>query len=288
MKAGTPEVALWGFAAPIAKEAYKVVSPAQFLFGRYLLASLIFLPVYLIFSPRISFKLSSLKIYLPLALLGTPLCLLPLYLGLQYTSAIEASIHVASGPIFTILAGHFFLKEHISRREKVGVAISILGTLILLFKPLILDGATMKLSLLGNLLITLSNLIWTSFVIFQKKCHHIDSSKLLLISSLISIPFFLVFVLFQSPHTPLFSPLLLPGALPEIIYMAVLASLVAFWAHTEAQNHIAASQAAIFSYLQPVFALPLAIFWLGESLSPIAIVSFLLIIIGVYISESRS
>lgn len=71
--------ALWGFAAPIAKEAYKAVSPFQFLFGRYLLASLIFLPIYLLFFYHpFSSRKTDFKLYLPLALLSTPLCLLPL------------------------------------------------------------------------------------------------------------------------------------------------------------------------------------------------------------------
>src|SRR3989338_10611856 len=126
---------LWGFASPIAKEAYRFVSPFQFLFGRYLFAGLLFLPIYLIFLYKPS--KTPLKTLLLLSFLGTPLTLLPLYIGLQYTTALEASILVATGPIFTIVAGHFFLHEHLTNREKFCVSIVLLGTLLLIIKPLI-------------------------------------------------------------------------------------------------------------------------------------------------------
>lgn len=69
--------------------------------------------------------------------------------------------------------------------------------------------------------------------------------------------------------------------------MGLGGSVIGFWAYQEGQKRIEASEAAIFTYLQPVFAIPLAIVWLKEAFSPVAIIATLIIAIGVYISEKR-
>jgi len=272
--------ALWGFSAPIIKYSFQFTSPSLFLFYRYLIAAILFLPVFLLYRSQKYHHIDHPKT-LVIALLGTPLCLLPLFYGLNQTSAIEASILESSSPIFTIIMAILFLGERLKPRETKGLLIALIGTAVIAFEPLITGYNHVQLSLQGNLLIILSNIIWTSFLLLSKK-FKTDPVYLSFYSFVVSIPFF--FLIHSSQHL---SFALNTEALPGILYMAVGGSIIAFWAYQEGQRRIEASEAAIFTYLKPAFAIPLSILWLKEAFSPVAIVATLLIVIGVFISEKR-
>jgi len=270
--------ALWGFAPPIIKYSLGYTSPAIFLFIRYLLATLIFFPIFLLHRTRNHSKISYKRILL-LALLGTPLTLLPLFYGLGVTTSIEASILEACSPIFIILGSLIYLKETVTKKEWSGVLIAVAGTLLLVAEPLFSGSPMSSLSIKGNLLIILSDIVWASFLILSKKTHS-DPIVLSFFSFLISIPFFFVMLLLEQSTFAVD-----PRAVPGILYMAVGGSIIAFWAYQEGQKMIEASEAAIFSYLKPIFTIPLAILWLREPLAPLTIIATMIIISGVYLSE---
>jgi len=277
---------LWGLSPPIIKVALNFVSINQFLLGRYLLASLIFLPIYLLSKHKLKIgpPAGGWKLIIFLALLGTPLTLIPLYEGIKLTSSIEASILTATGPLTIIIGGWIFLKEKITQNEKIGLVVAIIGTLLLVLGPLISDGPGFKFSLLGNLLILGSNLIWTAFLLLVKKLK-VDASQISLVSYLVAIPVF-AFLLFLEPSSlnTKYS-ILNTSALFGIIYMAIAGSIIAFWAYTKGQEYVEASEAAVFTYLQPLITFPLAYFWLHEGIGAVGLAACLLIAAGVYISE---
>jgi len=277
---------LWGLSPPIIKVALNFVTTNQFLLGRYLIASLIFLPLYFIFQNKDIKKLrhQNWPLLIFLALLGTPLTLIPLYEGLKLTSSIEASILTATGPLLVILGGRIFLKEKISRNEEIGLIIAIFGTLLLAFEPILNNGAGVKFSLIGNLLILGSNLIWTAFLLLVKKLKT-DASQISLVSYLVSIPVFAFLVFFTPASVVARTNIGAPLALMGIVYMAIFGSVIAFWAYTKGQEYIEAGEAAIFTYLQPLITFPLAYFWLHETISGAALLACLLIATGVYFSE---
>lgn len=272
--------ALWGFSAPIIKYSFQFISPSLFLFYRYLIATAIFLPIFLIYRSRNHHRIDHFKTFF-IALLGTPLCLLPLFYGLNQTTAIEASILESTSPIFTILMCIIFLKETLKPKEWKGLGLALLGTFMIALEPLITGHNHIQLSIEGNLLIILANIIWTIFILLSKKIKT-DPVYLSFYSFVVSIPFFYFINLSQHLSFSLNFQ-----ALPGLFYMAIGGSIIAFWAYQEGQKRIEASEAAIFTYLKPAFAIPLSILWLKEAFSPVAILATILIIFGVFISEKR-
>ena len=272
--------ALWGFSAPIIKYSFQFVSPSLFLFYRYVFAASLFLPIFLLYRSRTKHHINHVRTFF-VALLGTPLCLLPLFYGLNQTTALEASILESTSPIFTILTCLLFLKETLKPKERRGLALAILGTFLIVLEPLLTGHNQVRLSVQGNLLIVLSNIIWTAFLLLSKK-FKTSPVHLSFYSFVISIPFF--YFVSTSQHLS-FS--LNPQALPGILYMAIGGSIIAFWAYQEGQRRIEASEAAVFTYLKPAFAIPLSIIWLKEAFSPVAILATILIIVGVFVSENR-
>lgn len=272
--------ALWGFSAPIIKYSFRFISPSLFLFYRYIFAATLFLPIFLLYRSRTKHHIDHPKTLI-LALLGTPLVLLPLFYGLNQTTALEASILESTSPIFTILMCLLFLKETLKPKERKGLALAIIGTFLIVLEPLITGHNHIRLSVQGNLLIILGNIIWTVFILLSKK-FKTNPIYLTFYSFVISIPFF-----YFISATGSLSFSLNPQALPGILYMAIGGSIIAFWAYQEGQRRIEASEAAVFTYLKPAFAIPLSIIWLKEAFSPVAILATVLIVVGVFVSEKR-
>jgi drug/metabolite transporter (DMT)-like permease len=70
-----------------------------------------------------------------------------------------------------------------------------------------------------------------------------------------------------------------------LLYMALLASVVAYLIFYWALRHLAASRLAAFTYIQPVLATLLGIEYLGERLTKNVVIGGALILAGVYLAE---
>ena len=69
--------------------------------------------------------------------------------------------------------------------------------------------------------------------------------------------------------------------------MAIVSGSLAYYLFNKAQKTIEISEASVFSYLYPLFSAPLAVLWLGESITPVFIIGGIIIAIGVTIAEVK-
>jgi drug/metabolite transporter (DMT)-like permease len=69
--------------------------------------------------------------------------------------------------------------------------------------------------------------------------------------------------------------------------MAVLGSVVAYFTYIYGFSKIEASEATLFTYLEPIFAVPVAIVLLKETPSLLFLSGAGLIVVGVIISQVR-
>lgn len=278
---------IWGVSPPIIKYTLQFISPTTFLFYRFLIASLIIIiPLALkLKKPRLS--LNDLWLYLFLGFLATPLNLFLLFAGINKTTSIDASVISIISPILVILGGALWLKEKINRTEKIGIAITVLGTTLTIIQPLLENTASVGKNIYGNFLVFLGAVAWVVFTLLAKKKHRqkIDPFLLTAISFLVGLltltPFFIRETLTLSPLP--FNP----GALWGILFTAVFCSVIAYFTYIYGLTKIEASEATIFTYLQPLFSIPLAIIFLGEKTSPAFWLGAFFITAGVFICEFR-
>jgi drug/metabolite transporter (DMT)-like permease len=262
----------------------------QYLYFRFLVDGLIALPIFLYYYYKIRPKLSYLLKVLLIETLGTALPLLILYEGLSRTSALEASLIGAIGPIFVVLGGVIFLRERESRREWQGLAVSLLGSLILVSEPLLLGThADTVISMSGNLLILGYNILYALYAVIAKKVY--KTKPPLYIGSLTYLATALIYGIILSNSHSLPSIYLLAtnsSILFPVLYMALPGGILAFALYLYAQSKIEVSEANLFTYLNGVVAIPAAYFLLGEQPSWLTILAILLIAYGVYRAETRT
>ncbi len=284
----------WGAGLVIVKPALEFTTPFRFLLYRYAGAIFFSLPILFHFLPRWKKLKKHLKTILSLELLGTTLSLALLYIGLRQTTAIEASLIASTNPIFIAILAVIFLKEKVENHELLGLSLSFVGALSLTLMPVLLNGQNLQgVSLLGNVLIIMQNLTIASYYVLAKK-HYQFLPKFFVttLSFYLGLISFFALSLWQSGgHSQLiqnvqqdfqhFSVWLASG------YMALFGSIIALSTYIKGQEKIEASEAALFTYLQPLIYLPLGVFWLGEQIYWWQLLSLLIIFLGVFIAEKR-
>jgi len=286
---------VWAVAFIIVKPALSVTTPFRYLLYRFVFASLFSLPIFFHYWSKIKNKQKTVAIITTLELIGTTLGLSLLYFGLSKTSAIEAGFITTTSPIFIVVAGILYLKEKEETHEFLGLIIAFVGTLLLTTLPIILNGNSFKgLSLLGNLLIFGQNIVMAIYYVLAKK-YYKKLPKLFVttISFYIGLITFLFLSLFELKFSlfNFFKAIERDFSNTSVwiatLYMAIFGSIIGLTAYIKGQDGIEASEASLFSYLQPLIYVPLGIIVLGEHVYSLQIVALVIIFTGVYIAEVK-
>lgn len=283
---------VWGAAFPIIKPALDIISPTQYLYLRFLIAGILSLPLFIWWYKKVKPTFKKLSLYLVMELIGSVLPLLILYEGLERTAALDASLIGATGPIFVVLGGVIFLRERQEKREWQGLALSLLGSLILVAEPLILGtNADTTSSSFGNILILLYNIVWAAYAVMAKKVY--KTHPPLYFGAVTYLATALVYgtlLASQGQFIPLFEHLRIWDwrIMLPVLYMATLGSIVANMCYLYAASKIEVSEANLFTYLNGVVAIPAAYLLLGERPSWLTITAVLVIAYGVIRAETRT
>jgi drug/metabolite transporter (DMT)-like permease len=285
----------WGAAFVAVKPSLEFSTPFRFLLYRYVVSAVLVIPIIWYYWPKLRNRLKTIGKITLLELLGTTLCLSLLYFGLDRTSAIEASILASTTPLFVVLAGVLLLKEKQTARENLGLAIAFGATLLLAAEPLFFGNGSATWSTSGNLLILAANVCAALYYILAKRIYRkLPKLFVTAVSFFIGTLSFWLLVLAEQNFAigEVFSHIQLDWQQPSVWiavgYMAVFGSIIGLTAYIKGQDGIEASEASLFTYLQPLIAIPAGIVLLQESTTPIQILALFIILIGVGIAQQRS
>ncbi|MEJ2441574.1 MAG: DMT family transporter, partial [Patescibacteria group bacterium] len=179
---------IWGIASPVIKHTLQGISSLPFLTYRFALSSAVAIPTFLLAGIHIPKLKETLPYVLLYGFLVSTVALGLLFLGLEKTTVLDMTLITAVGPLLIALAGVVFLKEHITSREKVGMALAFSGSFVMLMEPLFNNGANLS-RLSGNILVILYLLINTLAVVIVKKLLRSQVSPLTLTNTSFMVGF---------------------------------------------------------------------------------------------------
>jgi drug/metabolite transporter (DMT)-like permease len=281
-------VIIWGISPSVIKFALGEISPFLFLTYRFFITSVVMLPFFLT-SKQKGLTLENLPLIILLSLLGSTVNLGLLFYGTNLTTSLDSSLISATVPIFVILAGFWFLHDHITKREKIGIAVTLFGTLIIAIQSFFETGTAGKSSILGNFIIFFSNIAFAAYLLLSKKSLRKSVSPMTItfmmffVGFLTSIPLALTEVK-VSEILPKLTSISLSAHL-SVIYMALISGALAYFLYQKAQKTIEASEAAVFNYLPPIVTAPVATLWLHEKLTIPYVIGSIVIAAGVFLAE---
>lgn len=283
-------VTIWGIAGPVIKYTLGGLSPLLFLTYRLALSSLVAIFLILITKLQKPKSFADLILILIYALLTSTFALGFLFLGLKETSVLEMSIMDLVGPILIVLAGGIFLKERITKTEKIGMLIAFIGTTLTIIEPILADGLEIgKAS--GNFLILLSLIVGAISAVILKELLRRGYSPL----GLVNISFivgFLSLIPFAIRESGLTNMVKIITTLPlayhgGVFYMALISGTLAYFLYNLSYKSIEISEAALFSYLIPIVSALIAVFFMGEEITLPFIIGAVIVSIGVLIAEVK-
>lgn len=280
---------IWGIAAPVIKYTLDFIDPVSFLFHRFFISAVVLLFIFKLSKEKFPQGKELLKLSL-LGVLGSSLGLGVLFWGIQYTTAVETTLIASMPPIFVTLGGALFLKEEITKKERIGLFLAVLGTTFIALQPMLTGKVLPLLHVWGNSLVFAYTLLWATYTLIVKKSEEryspLTLTTITFLSGFLTItPIFL----FQQLNFHRISTEFLPNpqAWPGILYMALFSSVIAYFTYNLGVSLIEASEATVFEYLKPIFAAPLAVLWLGESITPPFLLGVGIIALGVFFSEYK-
>ena len=204
--------------------------------------------------------------------------------GLQYTQASNAAIIIAITPLLVTIASHFFgRRERVRRQLVIGSLFSFAGVVLV-----VLNGRfELQLSPKGDLLIVGAAVLWTlySLVIYNLEGRYditFVTRKVFFYGIITLLPAFA----FRPLNTDL-KILMQPIVAGNLIYLGIIASLLAYIWWNVAVAGIGSVKATNYLYLNPVVSIITALVVLQERITAIAIVGVAMIVGGIWLSEGR-
>ncbi len=362
---------IWGFATIVIKLTVTEVPPLTFLMLRFVTAAIVLLPFLFYILKRHKINRIRYRYIFTSSMIGHVAALILIFMGIERTTAINASLISSFTPLLVSAMGFLILKETIKRNEIEGTLLAFFGTLIVVFSPLLFAGdasqgdtfLTIRSSLIGNVLFLGGIALDSYYSIYTKR--HLAGDKIVTPLAQIVISFMFAAIVFIplglgeqiflhktsnlgqlrtctindidranyragmacdsvgcyecktcrgdavvnylpqnevvkyscliKTASPSLSSIIIgnlktymsPPILWGILYMSILSGVLAYVLYQSGLRIIEASEASVFYYLQPLAAIPAAIFLLGETLSPLFLAGAIIITIGVYLAERR-
>jgi len=279
---------VWGAASPIFKLALENIPPFTLAFIRFYGATLL----YLIFALR-QWKALTLKQmgYVLLgAFFGVTINISFYFLGLPKTHSINAPIIASTSPIFLYLISIFFLKERQHKRVLYGMIVAFLGAMVIIFSPILMDGKISlqqkETELLGNLFLVFATLGSIGQTLAHKKIlKEVGAIQVTFLSFLFGSMSFLPFAMGELT-TWSYTSLDGRGWL-GILFGVFLSSALAYGLFIYGISKLHAQEIGLFTYIDPVIAVILAIPLLGEHPNVLFYVGSILVFLGIFFAERR-
>lgn len=219
-----------------------------------------------------------------LVLCGQVLFPMTLYIGLQYTSSLNAAIYLSTTPAIVLFINKIIFKEIISLRNIYGVVLSSLGVVYLGLQGDFFHLETLKNLNRGDIWTMGSAISWALYCAFLRiKPREIGGNAFVAVSAMIGaiilLPILAFRTLEQSHLT--FSVYMQPEFFAGLAYLVIFPSWLSYLLWNRGILTIGATRGEIYSHLIPFSGGILSIFFLQVSLHFFHIVSALLITFGI-------
>ncbi len=278
-------VIIWSGNFIVARGVIKQIPPISLAFYRWLLGSLIILPIsFKTFGREWPVIRRSWLYLFGVALTGIALFNTFVYIGAHYTTAINlALIGTTSSPVFAIILARIFLGEKIGWLKAIGLLLCITGVVFLISHGKVENLLNFHFTAGDGwvLLAAFSFAIYNTLV--RKKPVAISPINFLRTTFCFGTLLLLPFFIYEYQTTP--AVVWTPGLFLIIIYLGLGASVICFLCWNKALANLGAGRTALFGNLIPVFSSIEAALILGEEFTGIHIVSMVLVFAGLIIAN---
>lgn len=275
---------MWGSTFLVTKTTTEEIPPFTLGVIRFVLAALVLLPVALA---------SGTFARLPRPFPWRTLLLLAITGFAGFSAAFNTSMHlgsVATGamifamvPAAIAVAAVLLLKERPSRRRIVGIALSIIGVVLVVSfgRP----AASAPRPLLGALLMFGAVAAWSLYTVLAKRVAHLDPLAVIGGASIVGAVLLLPLAAWEWTW---WSPDLTVKAIAGAVFLGVFASGIAYVVYSRVLRELDASLVGSLLNIDPLVGVATAILFLGERLLAWQLAGALVAFTGMWLVSAES
>jgi drug/metabolite transporter (DMT)-like permease len=214
---------------------------------------------------------------LAMALCGVTLFGPTLYLGLRYTTTVNATLINGFGPIITGFLSFLLIHEPMTRRQLAGAVVGLAGIAVLITGGSAAAWRSLQVNI-GDLIVLAAIALWGLYsVLARRVMRHRSALSASAFSAFLGLPLLLVGSAWELQTLPMN----LTGRLaPFIVYIALVPTVIGMLAWNEGVRRLGSSGAMVFYNTMPVYGGLLGALILGETVGAAHLIGGALIISG--------
>lgn len=210
--------------------------------------------------------------------------------GVGMTSPVDASIITTSMPLIAMILASIFLKEPITGKKILGIAVGASGALLLILGSSQASGTTVKGDnpLLGDVFVLLAQCSYAFYFVLFK--NFVTKYSAVTVMKWMFTYAFICLLPFSYSSLLATDWLALDGArIASILFVVVGATFLSYILIIVGQKNLRPTVAGMYNYIQPLVATIVAICWGMDSFNLTKVLSVVMIFGGVWlVTSSRS
>jgi drug/metabolite transporter (DMT)-like permease len=212
-----------------------------------------------------------------MGIIGVALFAPTLYLGLHFTTAVNATLINGLGPLITGLLAAVLIREPMSRRQVAGALVALFGVLVLISGGSLAFWRGMQINV-GDLIMVGAVTLWGLYsVLGRRAMYHRSALSTTAFSAFLGLPLLLLAAAWEIRAFPVNTS---PQLILAILYIAIAPTVVGFLSWNEGVRRLGPSGAMVFYNTLPLYGALLGILFLGESVGPANLIGGALIVGG--------
>lgn len=277
---------LWGINTSFIKIGVENMPSEFYLFIRFLIASIILIP--LLDKKRKRIKSTQWPRIFIGTLIGFVITMLLMNEGLKRTNALNTSLIFLLGPAIMYVLSVKVLKEKFNGKILFGLLISLCGAVLIILAPLVhTNGSDHSGSVTGNLIVLSSVIVAViGTIIIKPALKSIKPLQMTVARFNISVVILLPFCIkdIEAIKAITWTPELI-GAM---FYSTIFATVIAYSVYHYGLSKISGEESSVLQYLDPLAGVLGAMLILGDRLTPIILLGGGLTILGIYLGEVKT
>ncbi len=273
-------VLIWGSTYVVTKAGVEALPPMLFALLRYCVASLLLLAaaLYRGGTARLPRPVPWRALAL-MGLTGVALYYAGFNLALTYVSATQGALVQSSIPAITAILAVAWLRERIARRRLLGIGLAIVGVLLIVARAAPDESA--RAPVLGSLLMLGTVIVWGMYTVLAKRLTDADPVAVTAAISVIGTIMLVPVALIETARAG--APSISGATWVRIAYLGAFPSAASYLLYNRALRDLDASQVGAFTNLSPVIGAVSGVIFLGETITPLAILGGVIVLFGVWL-----
>ncbi|MEN8362418.1 DMT family transporter [Acinetobacter baumannii] len=207
------------------------------------------------------------------------------YVGLHETSASNALLLNSFIPVLIALFGVLFYKEKLARQQTLGLLLSFIGVLVIVFHGDWNNVIAFSFSF-GDMIVFIAMISFAFYTLWLRAVpQNIDRIGLMAIQIATAFIFLIPLWLFEQSQNPIIH--WTPLNLLSLVYLGVFPSILAYVLYNLGVAKFGAARAGLCIHLIPVFGVVLAVLFLNESIHLYHVIGLFSILFGIWLAMNK-